>query len=311
MIWYNYSQERCDGVNYILCLVASAFGAANGIFIKQYQKGTIKIKNADYIFNLIISLIAALFYAVMGVLDDGLAISAEFIPYSCVYAVCYVIGTVGYLGAVSRGSLLITVIMGQMGSLIPIVFSLIVYEDEPTVTMIIGMLLLFVALLLFHMQKEGTGKNKRSFWLFVFMCFAGNGGASLAIKMQQHEHPGEYQGAFLFYGIVFAAVIFLFMVLIRPPKLSGAINSGGGVIKLLSASAVWAVLYGLCNAAVNYINAQIISRLPTIAFYMCGMGFGILLSFIVARFIYREKLLPHQYVGCCIATVGLVLLMAF
>ena len=45
-------------------------------------------------------------------------------------------------------------------------------------------------------------------------------------------------GAFLFYGIVFAAVIFLCMVLIRPPKSSVSVRDGGGVVKILFASHV-------------------------------------------------------------------------
>ena len=45
-----------------------------------------------------------------GVFSGGIALNAEFVPYSIIYGVCYVIGTVGYLGAVGRGSLLITVI---------------------------------------------------------------------------------------------------------------------------------------------------------------------------------------------------------
>lgn len=308
--WYNDNRKERLVMDYVFCFIASAFNAANGIFIKQYQKGTEKIRNADYVFNFIISVIAATFYAVTGLFSDGISLRVEFIPYSMLYALCYVIGTVGYLGAVARGSLLITVIMGQMGCLIPIVFSIIVYGDKPTVATAIGMLLLFVALLLFYMQKNGNDvKNKRSFWPFAIMCFFGNGGAMLAVKMQQHDYPGEQQSAFLFWGIIFAAAMFFITVLIKQPKVISCGESTA--LKCISSSTVWAILYGAFNATVNFINAQIISRLPTVAFYMCGMGFGILLSFIIARSIYREKLLPHQYIGCFVATVGLILLMAF
>ena len=308
--WYNDNRKERLVMDYVFCFIASAFNAANGIFIKQYQKGTKKIRNADYVFNFIISVIAATFYAVTGLFSGGISLRVEFIPYSVLYALCYVIGTVGYLGAVCRGSLLITVIMGQMGCLIPIVFSLIAYGDKPTVATAIGMLLLFVALLLFYMQKNGNDvKNKRSFWLFAIMCFFGNGGALLAVKMQQHDHPGEQQSAFLFWGIIFAAAMFFITVLIKQPNVISCGETTA--LKCISRSTSWAILYGAFNATVNFINAQIISRLPTVAFYMCGMGFGILLSFIIARSIYREKLLPHQYIGCSVATVGLILLMAF
>lgn len=295
-------------MNYILCLASSAFHSTCSIFVKQYQKKTSYIENADNVFNLLLCIIAAVFYAVTGAITDGIRLSAEVIPYSALYGISYVLGAVGYLGAVCRGSLLISVVLSQMGTLVPIIFSIIAYGDEPTAAMITGMALLFVALFMFYALRENTAKTKRSFWIYAFLAFAGNGGAALAIKMQQHQSPDEHRSALLFYGIAIAAVIFFVITLVRAPKAHG---EGASCANPLVFASLWAVLYGVFNAIVNYINAYVISRLPTVAFYMCTMGFGILLSFVIARFIYREKLLAAQYVGCLIATVGLILLMAF
>ena len=51
-----------------------------------------------------------------------------------------------------------------------------------------------------------------------------------------------------------------------------------------------------------------VGYLPTAFYFMANTGFSILIAFAIARFIFREKLRPAQYVGCVIAVVGLILL---
>ena len=303
-------------MEYLLCLLASLSASMNGFCMKQYQGRTERVKNADFLFNFGISLFALAFYAVTAFFSDGLSGSPAVLSYAVFYGVGYVVGTVGCLFALQRGSLVITVIVCQMGALIPILYSVFVYGEEVTPFTLGGMLALLLSVVLFNMKKEAEPKEKRrgglSFFVWAFLGGIGNGTTMLAVKMQQHDSPGEKQSALLFYGIFVAAAIFFALLLIyRPRVFPSEDKAEEKCLPLLFSGSLWVLIYGLCNATANLLGSLVVSRLPAIVYYMMMTGLGILVSFSIGRFFYKEKLCLIQYVGVAAATAGLVLLTAF
>ncbi len=303
-------------MDYFLCTVGCACGALGTVCMKQYSLKTARIRNGSYTFNFVLGLIALGFYAVSGALTDGLSADASVIPYAILYGAGYVLGTVGYLHAMQTGPLLLTVIVCQMGMLLPILYSFVFLHEMPKPTAIMGMILLFAALILFNstgkMENDATPRKKPRlvYWMFLLFGCVGNGLATLAIKLQQYETPGKNGSALLFYGIGIATLSFLLMLLFLPPRTPDTHSVKDAVRTILPVS-LFAAAYALCNATQNFLNTTVISRMPTVVFYMFGTGVGILMSFCVSRFVFRERLAVTQYTGCAIATIGLILLTAF
>lgn len=303
-------------MEYLLCLLASLFSSINGFSMKQYQEKTKRIKNADCFFNFGISLFALLFYAVTGSLSDGLSASPSVICYALIYGIGYAVGTVGCLFALQRGSLVITVIVCQMGALIPILYSIFVYGEEVTPFTLSGMLSLLLAVFLFNMKKEAEPKEKKrgglSFWIGALLGGVGNGTALLAIKMQQSDTPGEKGSALLFYGILVASVTFLaLLILCRPHIVQSETKSNEKCLPMLLSGSLWMLMYGVCNATANLLGSIVVGRLPAVVYYMIMTGFGILVSFVLGWLVFKERLSLVQRFGVAVATVGLVLLTAF
>ena len=65
-------------MNYLLCLASSILSGLTGLYMKEYQKKTRRIKNADHVFNFTLSLIVVAFYAISGALSDGLILLTAF-----------------------------------------------------------------------------------------------------------------------------------------------------------------------------------------------------------------------------------------
>ena len=301
---------------YFLKTIACLCGASANICMKQYTKKTGDLLNGNYAFNFVIGVIALIFYAVSGALSDGLTADASVIPFAILYGVAYVFGSVGCILAMAHGSLLITLTVCGMGNLIPIVYSIFGFGETPTPTMIIGMILVFTAAFLLRgtsKKDDASGEKKKSspmFWVYLFFGFAGNGVAMLAARLQQYYTPGQNASALLFYGIGIATVIFFLMMLIFPPRTPDTHSVRDAARTILPALGL-ALVYGLCNAASNFLTTITLSLLPTIVSYMFTKGFGIVLSFATSRFLYREKLQAVQYVGYGVALVGTILLTAF
>lgn len=306
---------------YLLLLLSSCMASAGGICVKQYDLRAGKIRNSNYVFNLLLSLVSILCFLLTGVLGSGgLVFRFDTFGYAVLRAVGYILGSIGYLAAVHTGPLLLSEVISKMGNLIPILFSIFFLGEKVTVLTVCGAALLFLALILFNNRGQ---KNVRPvggrFWFFVFLSFFGNGIAMLATKIQQFYQPDQYKSEILFYSMVIVSLFFLGAVLIFPPKApEGAISAApekkahtgryAGFFPLFFTGSIFAVLYGILNAGGNYIGTSVISHLPAIVYYMISTGLGILLSFLVARGIYREKLGWLQYVGCALSAVGLFLL---
>lgn len=303
---------------YLLALAGSMCTAIGGICAKEHGKKTVGIKNSVVSFNFTVALIFLAAYAVTGLVSDGggLAFRSDLIPYSLLYGIAYVIGSYGYLAALKAGaSLLVAIVVSQLGSLIPIVYGIVVLKEKPTVGTIAGLLLIFIALFLFYYPKKSASDprpaSKKS-GFFVFLSFLGNGSVQLAIKLQQSAFPDQYRGNFLFWSSVIVAAVFLVMLLIRPPEPIRTPENKAPTketsLRLCLTGGGFAALYALTNAASNYLTTVTVAHLSTVVCFMAGTGLGILWSFLVARFLYREKPLPLQSVGCAVSVAGLFFL---
>lgn len=320
---------RSDMKYYLLSLLGSTIGSYTNMCVKQYDRRAGHIRSSTALFNLILAAVSTLYFAALSLVSgNGIGLHREVFGCSVLRAAGYVMGVIGYLEAVHRGSLLISIVVSQMGSLIPIIYSVIVYKEPVTLAMAAGMAALFGALLLFYggspkakaaaAAKSDTSdpadrsRPKPFFWLFCAMSSVGNGIAILAAKIQQQAQPGLYREELLFWSMVMVTGVFLVMLLIRPPKVEGEPEDGKPPFRIpVLTGAHWAVLYALGNSTVNYISTITVSKLPAIVFCMIGTGFGIILTVFNTRIIFKEKLAPLQYGGLALAVAGLILLTAF
>ncbi|GEM_PF-3618124 len=301
-------------IYYCLAFLSSGLGAFGGLCVKQYDLKAGHIRSSSAWFNFLLAIVALISFAITGVAADGLAFHQQTFMYAILRAIGYVIGSYGYIEAVHTGPLLITIIISQMGSLIPIVFSMLFLHEQPDFLTIFGMIILFVALYLFNSkkgQKDAEPIKTPLYWLWVFSSFAGNGLTMLATKLQQYAEPGMHRSEYLFWSMLFVTAVFGIMLLVDWARLSKAtsnIPKSRGIPSGFMLGVMWAAIYSLSNSAQNFIGTITVEKLPAIIAYMVSTGFGILFSFLIARFFYKEKVSKLQYAGIISATVGLFLL---
>ncbi len=312
---------------YLIYIINCVIGAVGGICVKQHDKKTADIRGGTHSFNMILALVSLVEFAVTGLIaTGGFTMHGPTLGYAVMRGVAYIVGMIGYLEAVRHGPLLLSIIISRMGLAIPMIVSIFLYDERLSVLMVVGVALLFLALFLFN-KKDDSGEGGGTstiFWIFVTLSAVGNGIEGLATKMQQEATKAEFGEAcfnseLLFLSTLLEAVIFLVLTLIRPPR---RVSASGELVPLpesksarvreffalSSVGIVWVVLYALSNATNAFVGSLVISKLPVIFYFMASTGISILLTFLISRFIYREKLRPAQYIGVAIAVVGLILL---
>ncbi len=312
---------------YLFYIINCVIGAAGGICVKQHDKKTTDIRGGTHSFNMILALVSLVEFALTGLLSTGtFTLHGPTLWYAVMRGIAYVVGMIGYLEAVRHGPLLLSIIISRMGLAIPMIVSIFLYDEALTVLMVVGVVLLFLALFLFN-KKEGSsesGGTSLLFWIAVTFSAVGNGIEGLATKMQQEATKLEfgeacYESELLFFSTLLEAVVFLVLTLVQPPR---RVDASGELVPLpegkkarvreffaLSSVGIgWVALYALSNATSAYIGARVISKLPVIFYFMASTGISILMTFVISRFLYREKLRPLQYLGVVVAAIGLVLI---
>ena len=270
---------------------------------KQYN---IKVKKTNgFIFSAIVALFAMLFFFASA--GFKLNITAEVIPYSLGFALTYSAALVGTVLAIKWGPLSITLLVISYSLIIPAFYGIIALGEKLTPIKILGLILLAVSLLLISnvldRKKEAKALQEKISlrWLIaLFFAFAGNGLCSTVQKMQQIALDGNYKSEFM---IIALAISFVALVIVS------IINKEDVRVDTLPCVG-FAAITGIANGVVNLLvmvlsapgmmDASIL--FPTIS------GGGIVLGFVFAIFVYKEKLSVPQYIGYAIGTASVILL---
>lgn len=320
---------------YMFFFASLLIGGSGSIWVKRHAKCTQDIYNSANSFNLMLVGFETLFFLVASIVAATVRNTGSLFVWdtptvvcAIIRAVAYFLGMLGYLMAVRHGPLLLTSIILRAGLVIPILLSALIWPDSNKVRwyMAIGIALLFLALFLFN-KKEGNGqplsKTTPAFWFWVLVGAVGNGMEGFSVKLLDNWE-GASSGAStlencLFYASLLQIVIFAVVLFRYPPQKTGVDEDGVTLpgkgrpsfkefLPVTLIGCGWIVCYAITNATSFYTSSLTIAYLPVAFYFMANTGFSILFSFIIARFIFREKLRPAQYVGCVIAVIGMILL---
>jgi hypothetical protein len=149
-------------------------------------------------------------------------------------------------------------------------------------------------------NKKGEKSAFSLKWLlFVFLAFIGNGMCSVAQKMQQIAFDGAYKSSFMILSLGIVSVIMCVAMIATDRRC---------IVKYAACGWYLALGCGLLNGAVN-LFVMILSGLMDVSlmFPLISVG-GIVLTFLISKFFYREQLTKAQYLGFLFGIGAIVLL---
>lgn len=274
----------------ILYLLAIILGISGQSIVKKPY--TQKTNGAGvYFFNTLLSAAALLFFVVT---SSKFSFDISFIPYSISFAVSYAVASVFMVLAIAYGSLSLTSLFISYSLLIPTFYGLII-GDPIGKGFIPGMILLVISL--FLTNKSGEKANVSFKWLsFVFLSFLGNGMCTVVQKMQQIASNGAYKNEFMIVALAIVIVVMLIMSVLKERT----------EIKFFAKVGWhWAVICGVLNGMVNLFVMILSGKMPVSLMFPLISAGGLIVTFLVSRFCYKEKLTKLQLAGflCGVASV--------
>lgn len=280
-------------MQYLMLLIVIIMVTAQNVVTKQYDIMT-KEKNI-FLFSAITAFMAMIFFIFIS--GFKLVFCADYMIYSVGFGVSYAVSTVAMVLAIMWGSMSITGLVTSYSLIIPTFFGLFALNEKIGIVGIVGIGCLLLSLFLINDVKEEIQFSFK--WIVaVLFAFVGNGMCSTIQKMQQIASAGKYKNEFMIVALLIVSCAFVILSLIRKEKIRD------GTVLCVSFGA----LRGGANGIANLLVMVLAGTIPNVLLFPSVTAGGIVLSFIIAICIYKEKLTRQQLVGYVIGTISVVLL---
>jgi len=272
--------------------------ALHRIFSKKY---TLRIRDGAFTFSVLNIGSAILIYLLSGGFHFGFPPSLYL--FSLAFSLFYFAAAFFYLMAIETGSLAITSLIISYATIVPALFGLLFLHEQPSATLLIGLLILAVSLFLINGAKICQGPRFSVKWVFfVSLTFIGNSGTGIIQTLQQLTFSGLYKNEFLILSFAIATVACLLIALFKEKKSIPKNLRHGGIYGICCG-----LFSGIINLCISLLSNPARNIPASVMFPLISAG-SIISSFLVALYIFKEKLSGQQFVGFCLGIVSIVLL---
>ncbi len=285
-------------ISILLLISIVIFSSVQGVLKKVYN---IKFKDGDaFIFSAGTTFFAIIvFVANLIISGAGFVFAPEYIPYSILFALCYALSTVFGVLAINIGSLSLTSLVSSYSLIIPAIYGILFWNEEISIWLIVGIVLLCISLFFINYTKEKDSKLSLKWIIFVLISFFANGGCSVVQRAQQLNCDLKFKNEFMIIALIFACLSML---------IAGIIKNKKSILPKLTKGS-WTFL--ICGISNGIVNLLVIILTPvfnaSVMFPVIGAG-GIILTAMISLFFFKEKLSMQQWIGMGIGVLSIIAL---
>lgn len=192
----------------------------------------------------------------------------------------------------ARHGIVLSSIFMKLGLLVPIVLSVLFFNEAPSAIQTAGFITAVTAIILINLKKGSSIKN---FGISLILLLLFGGSADAMSKVYEYMGPQALTNQFLFYTFVTSFIICLALVILRRER-----------------PAIKDILFGAVIGIPNFFSSKfLISALTTIPAVVTYPTFSvatILLVTLVGVMAFKEKLTKIQWLALSLIIISLILL---
>ena len=231
-------------------------------------------------------------------------LTSKWLPFALLIGTSFILMffLIGY--STRQSGVAVTAIAGKMSMVIPIIFSIICFNEKTTIIKVLGLILATIAVFLTSYRPVTKPKN---FVLFILPVgiFMGSGITDSFVKYAQSNFvPNSL--ILLFTALVFltALILGLSFILIKSKSLSSSFTiaelTGGSILGIANFGSLYFFILALNNSR---IDSSIVFGLNNICI--------VLFSIVVGSLLFREKLSKVNFAGVVLAVIAILILMRY
>jgi len=224
-------------------------------------------------------LVASLIGLTLLTLNDEKIFSIHTLLFGAGLGLMFVLSFFAFAKAISYAGTGLATTSSRLSVIIPILLSIIIYDELPNELHLLGFLFTVITFILFYFSVKGNHKDGEGSlkYLFLIAVFIGIGINDFAIKVFKNWRPEQEEPFFVFFIFSSAFVYSSIYIIIKK-------------IKIIRQTALWGLVLGIPNVFSTIFLLAALALLPAILVYPL-MNVGIILFTTLAAFIiWKEKL---------------------
>ena len=279
----------------LLTVILCTTSLAEGVLIKKYNS---KHSKGGFIFTAMVSLFSMLFFVITD--KGGFDFRLDMLPYGIVSGIFYCSASLLTFIALGCGPFTLSMLILSYAGMLPIGYGIFFLDETLSVTMIIGIILVFVSLFLNRGEKKEEDKKASLSWLIcITVSFIGSGMVGVIQKMQQVKFDNSVNNEYMIVTLGFSAAV-LFIV--------GFIKDGKDIPYIFRHGGLYSSLAGISNGTTNFLMILVNTLLPISLASPLRAGMKIILSFAVSLLLFKEKFKKRQIAGVIVGAAAVILL---
>ena len=283
-------------MQYLIVLICAALSCTKVTIQGHLSKGNIKNSTDSVLANCLVFAFTFVIFSVS--LKNG--INPSVIYYSILFGVFGVSFQVFYALALKSGPFSASCMMVNLSMVIPVVFSILYYDEKVSVTRVVGIVLCLTALFL-NVKSDGKKVNVKWF-IYVVLAFLSTGGIAIVQKIFSKSEYGGYLDQFIFFGYLIAFLL-SFVIFCTQQKLGTKrtfkISKRNVLLTFIIAAALGAYQF-FFTFANSFIDAIIL--VPSVS------GLSTILQMLSGRVIFKEKFTVRQICSISIGITSIILI---
>lgn len=282
-------------MGYLLIILKTFANIGESVLIKNYNE---KHTAGGMFFTGILSLFALVFFLISD--KNGFTFPTAMFPYAVAFGLIYCISYFLTFVALACGPFTLSMLIISYSLVFPILFGIIFLHEPVSVFTCIGLVLLMISLF-FVRENKGEKEKKISVkWLIaIIIVTLGNGLLAIIQKMQQLEFNNECNNEFMIVGLAVSALVLL---------TGGIIKDRKQLKEIMRYGIPYAGSAGVANGINNLLTIAVNNLLPLSIVSPVFSGMKIVVSFLSATVLFKEKYMKRQIVGVGIGVIALVFL---
>ncbi len=237
---------------------------------------------------------AGLFVGGFGVLFPQSSKLPSALGMGAIHGVLYLLSFMLFQHNVKKNGVVLSSVFMKLGLLVPMVVSILIFGEKPTLLQIVGFVVAVIAILLINLEPQKAEEKGKQGLGLVVLLLAG-GAADGMSKVYEETGPGELSSQFLFYTFVVAFVLCMLFVLISKQRVGKS-----------------EVLYGCLIGIPNFFSAKFLlaslGTVPAVIAYPTFSVATILVVTLVGVVAFKEKLNVRQGIALAMILGALVML---
>lgn len=210
--------------------------------------------------------------------------------------------------SVQTGAYVMIDVFLMLGVIATIVGCKIFFSEEIRINQYIGFILLLISALIMcgHNNTVKSRLNLKSL-IFLIACGFSNGVADFSQKLFVYNYPDGKSEVFNFYTYIFAAIVLLICFLVLSLRKSIQKSNRSFIKDIIG----HVMVMSLCLFASSYFKLLAAKLLDSVVIYPISQGSALILSALMARFFFKEKITVKCIFGMILAFSALLIINLF